>query len=77
MLEPKGSSRHKPGLDKTENICYNKEKNKRGINMYEYYVESIYTGEKRIVFGYNVQDAFRRANLAPIEWGVVYVEYVD
>ena len=45
--------------------------------MYEYYVESIYTGEERIIFGYNVNDAFRRANLAPIEWGVVYAVYVD
>jgi hypothetical protein len=45
--------------------------------MYEYCIESIYTGEERIVYGYDVKDAFRRANLAPIEWGVVYVEYVD
>lgn len=45
--------------------------------MYEYYIESIYTGERRTVHGYNVKDAFRRAKLAPIEWGVVYVEYVD
>ena len=45
--------------------------------MYEYYIESIYTGERRVVYGYNVKDAFRRAKLAPIEWGVVYVEYVD
>jgi hypothetical protein len=45
--------------------------------MYEYYVESIYTGESRTVHGYDVKDAFRRAGLAPIEWGVVYVEYVD
>lgn len=45
--------------------------------MYEYYIESIYTGEERIIYGYDVKDAFRRANLAPIEWGVVYVEYVD
>ena len=33
--------------------------------------------EKTIIFGYNVKDALHRANLAPIEWGVVYVEYVD
>jgi hypothetical protein len=52
-------------------------KKKEVINMYEYYIESIYTGEERIVHGYNVKDAFRRAKLAPIEWGVVYVEYVD
>jgi hypothetical protein len=29
------------------------------------------------VYGYNVKDAFRRAKLAPIEWGVVHAEYVD
>ena len=45
--------------------------------MYEYYVESIYTGEEKIIYGYTVEDAFRRAKLAPIEWGVVYMEYVD
>lgn len=45
--------------------------------MYEYDVENIYTGEKRIVFGYTVADAFRRAGLAPIEWGVLHAEYVD
>jgi hypothetical protein len=52
-------------------------KKREVINMYEYYVESIYTGESRTVHGYDVKDAFRRAGLAPIEWGVVYVEYVD
>jgi hypothetical protein len=53
-------------------------KKKREVkNMYEYYIESIYTGERRTVHGYNVKDAFRRAKLASIEWGVVYVEYVD
>ena len=45
--------------------------------MYEYYIENIYTGEERVVYGYTVKDAFCKANLAPIEWGVVYVEYVD
>jgi hypothetical protein len=45
--------------------------------MYEYYVANIYTGEEKIVYGYNVKDAFRGAKLTPIEWGVVYAEYVD
>ena len=45
--------------------------------MYEYFVENIHTGETKIVFGYNIKDALRRAKLAPIEWSVVYVEYVD
>ena len=45
--------------------------------MYEYDVANIYTGEQRIVFGYSVADAFRRAGLAPIEWGVLRAEYVD
>jgi hypothetical protein len=52
-------------------------KTKEVLNMYEYYIESIYTGEEKVVHGYNVEDALRRAKLAPIEWGVVYVEYVD
>jgi hypothetical protein len=54
-----------------------KDKEREVINMYEYYIESIYTGEERVVYGYNVKDAFRRANLAPIEWGIIYAGYVD
>ena len=45
--------------------------------MYEFDIVNIYTGENRIVFGYTFEDALRRVNLAPADWGAVRMEYVD
>lgn len=45
--------------------------------MYEFYIESIYTGEERIVYGYDTKNAFRRAKLNPAEWVVYSREYID
>ena len=43
--------------------------------MYEY---GIYNGANTtIIFGYNYQDACRRAGLNPLEWAIEYQEYVD
>ena len=45
--------------------------------MYEYTIENRQTLEMDIIFGYNVKDAFKRANLLPFEWNVLGAEYVD
>ena len=45
--------------------------------MYEYTIENRQTLELDIIFGYNVKDAFKRANLLPFEWDVLCAEYID
>lgn len=45
--------------------------------MYEYLIENRFTEERNVVYGYNEEDAFRRAKLVRAEWWVWNVEYVD
>jgi hypothetical protein len=45
--------------------------------MYEYTIENRQTLELDIIFGRDAKDAFRRANLLPFEWNVIYAEYAD
>lgn len=45
--------------------------------MYEFYIGNIYTGETRFVYGYNILKALEKAKLSPVDWGILYVEYVD
>ena len=45
--------------------------------MYEFGLIKLATGEQDIVFGYNINNAFKRANLNPEEYAVTYTVYVD
>ena len=48
--------------------------------MNEYCLFKSVTGERKIIFGYNYEDACRRAQINPPlgpEWEVEYTEYVD
>jgi hypothetical protein len=46
--------------------------------MFEYELIHLETKEQRIIFGYDVRDAFRRCpNLNPEEWKVIHSEYID
>ena len=45
--------------------------------MYEFYLINTNTGAQKTVFGYNVDDAFRRAGLEEENWEVIYTDYVD
>lgn len=45
--------------------------------MTEYGIYNNNTNEETIIYGYNFEDACRRANLNPQEWEVIYRVYVD
>ena len=45
--------------------------------MYEFGLTKLATGEEEIIFGYDISNAFKRANLNPAEYVVNYREYVD
>ncbi len=45
--------------------------------MFEYGIKNVNTNEEDIIFGYNPDDAFERANLNPREWFIWYTEFVD
>ena len=48
--------------------------------MYEFHVRNTQTGETNILFGYNANDAFRRAGVTNTElwnWEIEFYEYVD
>ena len=52
----------------------------RKNNMYEFHIRNTHTGEKKILFGYTANDAFRRANIVNTElwnWEIEFSEYVD
>ena len=52
----------------------------RKVNMYEFHVRNIHTDEKKILFGYTANDAFRRAGIVNTElwnWEIEFSEYVD
>lgn len=45
--------------------------------MYEFYIENIHSGATSAIFGYNVNDAFRRSKKDPNQWRVVFADYID
>jgi hypothetical protein len=45
--------------------------------MYEYRIGNLATGKEEILFGHDINNAFRRAKLNPAEWVVYSREYVD
>lgn len=45
--------------------------------MKEFYIANIHTKKESIIFGYNPADAFRRAKLNPVEWTVLFADYID
>ena len=45
--------------------------------MYEFHIYHFITGERYIIFGYNLQNACLRSGLNPKDWIVDIVEYVD
>lgn len=45
--------------------------------MYEFTIENRQTLEIDVIFGRNVKDAFKRANLLPFEWNVIRADYID
>jgi hypothetical protein len=45
--------------------------------MYEYRIGNLATGKEEILFGYDINNAFRRAKLNPAEWVVYSREYID
>ena len=45
--------------------------------MYEYRIAKLSNGEENIIFGYDLGNAYKRANLNPAEWVVWSREYID
>lgn len=45
--------------------------------MYEFFLINVNTGVRKTIFGYDINDAFRRAGLDAEGWATVYEEYVD
>ena len=45
--------------------------------MYEYGIYNEQTGERSVMFGRTVEDAFKRSNKSAEDWTVYYSEYVD
>lgn len=45
--------------------------------MIEFGVVNVETKEERVMFGYNIADAYRRAGLDMYEWYITYCEYID
>ena len=48
--------------------------------MYEFHVRNTHTDEKKILFGYTANDAFRRAGIVNTElwnWEIEFSKYVD
>lgn len=45
--------------------------------MYEYRITKLSNGEEAFIFGYDLNNAYRRAKLNPAEWVVYGREYID
>jgi hypothetical protein len=45
--------------------------------MYEYRISKLATGEESLIFGYSIDNAYKRAKLNPAEWVVYSREYID
>jgi hypothetical protein len=45
--------------------------------MYEYRISNLANGKENIIFGYNIENAYKRAKLNPTEWVVYSREYID
>ena len=45
--------------------------------MYEFHIHHIHNGETTIIFGYDFDDACRRAELDPNLWHIDLQDYVD
>ena len=45
--------------------------------MYEFTIENIHTTETTIIFGRSSKRAFERAKLNPIEWVILFIDYID
>lgn len=45
--------------------------------MYEYRIAKLSNGEENTIFGYNIENAYKRAKLNPAEWVVYSREYID
>jgi hypothetical protein len=45
--------------------------------MYEFYIEHIHCGMTSHIYGYSVNDAFRRSKKDPSLWRVVFADYID
>ena len=45
--------------------------------MYEYGVINTKTNKQEVLFGYNLKDACRRANVEAADYEVEYMEYID
>ena len=45
--------------------------------MYEYTIENAQTAELRTIFGRDIKKAMEKAKLSPIEWTVLFADYID
>lgn len=45
--------------------------------MYEFRITKLSNGEETFIFGYNIENAYKRAKLNPAEWVVWSREYID
>ena len=45
--------------------------------MYEFRITKLTTGEESTIFGYDINNAYKRAKLNPAEWVVYSREYID
>ena len=45
--------------------------------MYEYRIAKLSNGEETFIFGYDLNNAYKRAKLNPAEWVAYSREYID
>ena len=45
--------------------------------MIEFGIMNTKTEEEKVMFGYSITDAYRRAKLDMNEWHITYCEYID
>jgi hypothetical protein len=58
-------------------IKVQKRDTKEATIMMEFGIINYKTGERDVMFGYNVMDAFKRSGKDMIDWVVEYVEFID
>lgn len=52
------------------------DKERRSI-MYEFRITNLATGKESAIFGYSIDNAYKRSKLNPAEWVVWSREYID
>lgn len=45
--------------------------------MWEYYIMNTITGETTTIWGYSLENAFKREGLNPMNWILIFSDYID